>query len=372
MQKWLELAKYFPPAPGGIERVSRATAAAAHARAQEVTIVAFTTGRSMDETIAGVGKLMRRRVRLVLASAPLSLAYLFCAMRQLYSAQTVHLHMPNPLAALAVYLVRRRYRLLLYWHSDIITHKRAYLLYRWLERAVLRRAYRILITSREYAQASAPLQPHLDKLVEVRLGGIDLPVAPIHAAAKNQTPMPRQLLACGRLVPYKGFETVLDALARLPTDYRLAICGDGPLRGSLSRLAAELGVRDRVDFKGHVADQEYVRLLASADVFCVSSNTRAEAFGLVVLEAFAAGLPVVSPALVGSGLRSINTHGVTGRQFPTGDAAAMAQAIMAICEDRQLRQRLSMAALCTYRRRYDKQAYADRFAIAAELKASAM
>ncbi|MET2715844.1 glycosyltransferase [Streptomyces carpaticus] len=92
----------------------------------------------------------------------------------------------------------------------------------------------------------------------------------------------------GRLVPGKGFPDLVRAVAGLPDEVRLVLAGEGPLRGGLERLAAELGVAGRVLLPGECAVPE---VLSAMDVF-VSASTE-ETFGLAALEALAAGLPVL-------------------------------------------------------------------------------
>jgi glycosyltransferase involved in cell wall biosynthesis len=94
----------------------------------------------------------------------------------------------------------------------------------------------------------------------------------------------------GRLVPGKGFDVLLRAVAQLP-EARLLVAGTGPELASLLRLARRLGVTDRVVFPGACEGRQLPQLLSAMDVF-VSCSTE-ETFGLAVLEALAAGLPVL-------------------------------------------------------------------------------
>lgn len=137
----------------------------------------------------------------------------------------------------------------------------------------------------------------------------------------------RHWLAIGRLAPQKNFALLIDAFARVAQhDDRLTIVGEGSERGSLERRAAALGIADRVALPGHCND--IAPHLAAADALVLSSDY--EGLGIVVIEALAAGLPVVatdcSPniAMLLDGM---------GRRVPVGDAAALAAAMAAIIED---------------------------------------
>ena len=94
----------------------------------------------------------------------------------------------------------------------------------------------------------------------------------------------------GRLIPVKGYETLLEAVAGIELDFRLLIMGDGPLKDRLERASLELGLADKVKFLGFVSDVS--RMLSGLDIFVLP--TLGEGFGLVLLEAMAHRLPIVS------------------------------------------------------------------------------
>lgn len=144
-----------------------------------------------------------------------------------------------------------------------------------------------------------------------------------------------RLAWAGRLVPGKGLETLLEALAALPPApsggrVTLDVLGDGPHRGELEALAARLGVADAVAWHGHVADRErYLALLEAADAFVFPSP--AEGFPKVVLDAAAVGLPVVASPV--GALRELADRGLIVPVAP-GDAAALASAVTGLLADR--------------------------------------
>jgi glycosyltransferase involved in cell wall biosynthesis len=144
------------------------------------------------------------------------------------------------------------------------------------------------------------------------------------AAARDATVRARAgrcFLAIGRLVPQKNFALLIEAFARIARpDDRLTICGAGALRPALERLAAARGVADRIDMPGHVADLD--DYLAHADALVLSSDY--EGLGMVVIEALAAGLPIVATDC-GANMRML-VEGA-GRVVPVGDSAALAIAM---------------------------------------------
>ncbi|WP_031508916.1 glycosyltransferase [Streptomyces megasporus] len=140
----------------------------------------------------------------------------------------------------------------------------------------------------------------------------------------------RRLLAIGRLVPRKGFDQAITALAEIPDAELLIAGGPEPARLAsdpeaerLRRLAGELGVADRVRLLGAVPHERMPGLIRGADL--VLSTPRYEPFGIVPLEAMACGVPIVATG-VGGHLDSVADK-VTGRLVPPGDPGALARAV---------------------------------------------
>jgi glycosyltransferase involved in cell wall biosynthesis len=127
----------------------------------------------------------------------------------------------------------------------------------------------------------------------------------------------------GRLVPEKGVDILLDAFARLKQPGRLHILGDGTEWTALEHRASNLGIRDRVVFRGALASADMPEALGSLDILVVPSRTRKnwkEQFGRVIIEAMACQIPAV-----GSDSGEIpSVIGDAGLTFPEGDAEALA------------------------------------------------
>jgi glycosyltransferase involved in cell wall biosynthesis len=139
-----------------------------------------------------------------------------------------------------------------------------------------------------------------------------------------------RLGSVGRLHRNKGYDLLLDAAALLRDrgmGFSLTLVGDGPERAALERQAATLNLTDRVAFLGWLENPS--EALRAMDLFVLSS--RVEPFGLVVIEAMAAGLPVVSTDI--GGPRDILAGGRLGRLVPAGSAQALADGIAAVLAD---------------------------------------
>lgn len=142
---------------------------------------------------------------------------------------------------------------------------------------------------------------------------------------------------CGRHEPRKGLAVLLDALASLPADVRVWVGSDGP---QTEELQARHGADERIEWLGRLSDADKIDRLRSADVFC-SPATMGESFGVVLLEAMAAGTAVVASAL--PGYRNVATDGVDAALVPPEDSTALAEALRRVVTDGALREGLVAA-----------------------------
>ncbi|HZR99356.1 MAG TPA: glycosyltransferase [Chloroflexota bacterium] len=144
----------------------------------------------------------------------------------------------------------------------------------------------------------------------------------------------------GRIVEEKGLHVLLDAVQGLPSPWRLQLVGSGPAQPALSRLAARLGIADRVEFMPHAPSVEMPAIVAGWDALTLPSLTRPnwkEQFGRILVEAMASGVPCV-----GSTSGEIpHVLGEAGLVVPEGDAAALREALARLQADARLRQELA-------------------------------
>jgi glycosyltransferase involved in cell wall biosynthesis len=152
------------------------------------------------------------------------------------------------------------------------------------------------------------------------------------------------VVTIGRMVPQKGFDVALAAFGRLLDDptfgWNLVMAGDGPEFAALRCRADQLGAGERVKFVGRTDRAATVELLRNAAVFTLPS--RHEPFGIVNVEAMAAGAPVVATSV--GGVPEIVESDVTGVLVDADDPDALAQAIRALHDDPARRARLAAAA----------------------------
>lgn len=162
----------------------------------------------------------------------------------------------------------------------------------------------------------------------------------------------------GRLNEVKRQDLMVRAFARVRAQHAnawLLLVGDGPERSRLEHLANELGVFSRTLFTGYQSRTE--NFLSAMDVFALSS--RHEGLPLALLEAWAAGLPVVASAV--GGIPRVVEHGRTGLLFDNGDEAALADALARLLDQRQLAMELGTAGKATVLSQYSLQRMAEGY-----------
>lgn len=188
------------------------------------------------------------------------------------------------------------------------------------------------------AQLMKLVEPEQWRKLHVVRCGVDAEA--LSPAARRPSPGPLRILSVGRLVPGKGHAVLLYALARLRDDgiHTLAtIVGDGPERESLERLADDL--RLDVRFAGAVGQDELRAFYEDAQLFCLP--TFAEGLGVVLLEAMAAGLPVVSSLVMG--VPEVVDDGETGLLVSPGRPDLLADALARLARAPELRSRMGLA-----------------------------
>lgn len=351
----LQVSKFYPPVMGGIEAVAwELTEGLNHAgvRADVLCADQQPLGRH-DVTPAGY-QIWRAGSWGRVLSTSVAPAMAWHLARLAPSVDLLHLHMPDPMAAAALWTVRPRCRLVVHWHSDVIRQRRALQAYEPLQRWLLGRADAVIATSPTYAESSSPLKPWRHKVSVVPIG-----ISDNHSAACSLTAAAlrrryrgrRMVFALGRMTYYKGFDVLIEAAAALHDDSVVLIGGDGELLDHYRTLVARRGLAGKVHLLGHIDDNELASHFEACDIFCMPSTVRAEAYGVAMVEAMVMGKPVVASDIAGSGVPWVNQHGLTGLNVPAGDAPALARALNDLLDDAALRQRLGAGA----RRRYEQE-----------------
>jgi len=347
---------YSPPHLGGVETVVRnlSEGLVQHAGA-EVQVLVSNEGRNrVEETINGV-HVIRLPRQLTLSSAPVALSMRRALRDQAprgkrrgdERSDVINLHSPYPWGELSFMWANPLLPSVVLYHSDIVRQKRLLAAYRPFLERFLDRVQLIMTSSPNLIQSSPFLEPRAEKCRVVPFGlpaRYLMPTPSVLArAAELRAPHAGQrvVLFVGRFVYYKGVDVLIRAMANV--DAHLVLIGSGPLEGYLRELASAVGISSRTTFIPPPDDDELCAWYRAADVLCLPSVARSEAFGLVQIEAHAAGTPVVSTRL-STGVPYANLDGITGLTVAPGDATSLEGALTRLLSDDELRRRLGLQA----------------------------
>ncbi|WP_319584076.1 glycosyltransferase [uncultured Pseudodesulfovibrio sp.] len=343
----LHIGKFLHPERGGIESFIRDLSAEQARRGNDVAVLCYHAHpwRATEWRLSSGVLSVQARILCNVGYAPVAPLFPMHLRRLIRESQpeVIHLHLPNP-AVLFLSWFPVDIPLIVHWHADADglqgrLNRAMYSAYKIFETKSLSRAQAVIATSPPYAASSRSLKPWRDKCVVVPLG-LDpgrYPEDPQLVRSAIPT-----VLSVGRFAFYKGYDILIEAARQVP-EARFIIVGDGPLHGKISDQVRDLGLADRVHLPGALPDGELRVLQQQATLVCLPSVDRAEAFGVVQLEAMRYGVPLVSTAIPGSGVDWVNQDGVTGLVVPPGDAKSLAHAVRWIINHPQAAESMGKA-----------------------------
>ncbi|MDO9556431.1 MAG: glycosyltransferase [Coriobacteriia bacterium] len=341
--------KYYPPHLGGIEFHLRDLSTALAARGHHVrALVANEASDTVREQVDGV-EVTRLGRTFAYSSTPVALGMYGAIRSQSFGespADLLHLHFPYPWGEVSWLAAKPGLPTVLTYHSDIVRQKTMLAAYAPLLRRVLDRVDLIIASSPDMVEHSPFLSRVAEKCRVVPFG-IDVDRFDLSGEAAARAVLIRAahvrpvVLFVGRLVYYKGVDVLVEAMASVDAD--LVIVGSGPLEAQLKARILALGMQERTLMMPKLSAAELAAWFNAADVFCLPSVARSEAFGLVQLEAHASGTPVVSTRLT-TGVPFVNQDGVTGLTVTPGSVEELAEALSRLVAEESLRKRLGTQA----------------------------
>ena len=283
--------------------------------------------------------------------------------KNLASYDVVHVHFPDPMAALALYLQKNnKVPLVVHWHSDIIRQKTLLKLYQPLQDWILKKADRIIATSENYALHSLSLKPYLNKVSVVPIGIDASKIGAVDTCTfdiKKEHPGKKIVFALGRLVYYKGFEFLLKAATAINDDTIIIIGGDGPLFTTLQALIHQNNLTNKVFLVGKIPNVQLSSYFNACDIFCLPAIEKSEAFGVVLLEALYYGKPLVTSDIKESGICWVNQHDKTGYNLPPKDIVALAIKINELLANKEKYAMLSANAKERFHEHFQSEKMVD-------------
>jgi glycosyltransferase involved in cell wall biosynthesis len=355
--KVLHVGKFYPPHFGGMESHLQ-TLCEELSKSIEVQVLVASDQRRTERSTQGGVEVARLATPLMLHGTPI--VPLMARAMSRARPDVVHLHFPNPMAALACLMSRLDVPIVITWHSDVVRQRRAAAVFAPLLSLLLRRCAAIIVGSTAYIETSAVLSARrkLCRVIPfgIRAGDFEHPDA-TRVAEVRRRHGERIVLGVGRLIYYKGFENLVRAMVDVRATALIA--GEGQLSGALAAEAARLGVADRVVLLGRVNDADLKACYHACGVFALPSVERSEAFGIVQLEAMACGKPVVN-TWIDSAVPHVSLDGVTGLTVPPGDPTALAAALNALLDGPARRAAMGAAGRQRVREEFSAELMARR------------
>lgn len=356
--KVLQIGKYYHPYYGGTENHLLTLVNELKKNAEVEVIVANTRFKTSIEKKDGVN-IYRLACLGSIFSLPLVLSLPLWLKKR--KADILHFHLPHPLSVLAYFFIRPKGKIVVTYHSDIIRQKFLATFMNPFLFNLLKKAACIIVTSENLLRYSSILKNFKDKCKVIPLG-IDVGrFKPDQEVLKDAEEIRHRygsplILFVGRLVYYKGLEFLFMALEDI--DAKLLVVGTGYLKNKLKKLAKRLGVSHKVIWIEGVEDSRLPSYYYASEIFVLPSSSKAESFGIVQLEAFACGKPVVSTDLP-TGVPFVNLNNRTGLIVPSRDPLGLAEAINKLLRSQELRQNYGQNGRERLEREFTKERMAE-------------
>lgn len=298
--------------PGGVQEQALGLSRSLRSKGLFVRLLAPCDGAPPDVDVTPLGNSVPLAANGSVAPVAPDVAAQLRTMRALWDEQfdVVHLHEPFAPGVTLTTVLLKHGPLVGTFHAAGTSAP-----YRWLGSIARRLADRLEIRCAVSPDAEALAAAAIGGTYEPVFNGVDVARLSTGPASGTQGPT---IFFIGRHEPRKGLEVLLEAMGALPPEVRLWVGGDGPQTAELrDRVAGDA----RISWLGRISDAEKLARLRGADVFCAPS-LRGESFGVVLLEAMAAGTPIVASDLVA--YSRVARAGRDAVLVPSGDATALA------------------------------------------------
>lgn len=354
----LHIGKYFPPAPGGMESYLEELVVALGEEDVTSYILAHQWDKTEPSSINLSKNITVERVPTFgqLCYVPVAPTFPFHLLRALHKFRPdiIHVHMPNA-SGLWALLTTFNIPVVIHWHADTIfppekkLHNTLYKLYKPFESSLIKKASSIIATSRQYLEHSMPLRSHLDKchIIPLGLEPKNLPSPSLKKIQETRATWLQDntealILCIGRFAYYKGFQNVISAMEKIENAH-LVMVGEGEELASIKQQVSTHSLQNKISFAGRVSTDDLHNLLAAADIFCLPSIERTEAFGMVLLEAMHHSTPCISTSIKGSATSWVNKNGETGLVVSPNTISELADALLTLINDSKKREQFGAA-----------------------------
>ncbi len=337
MDRYLQLAKYYPPIKGGIELVEKMMTKSLVELGHEVTVISYS-----KNTLIRQGEFKENvfefKENLNVASAPFSISMLTNLKKIIIERKInkILVHLPNPQAHEMVkmckgFFKKNNVEVIAVYHSDIVNKKIFGDIYNFYFKLTSQVYSKWIVSSENLVNSSNVLNSiDKDKFIILPFCSEGL------LNFNKRSGFNNKIVTIGRMVPYKGFDFLIETLKK--TQYELHIIGGGPLFHRLYKLKSE-----NIFFHQNATEVEKANILHQASVVVIGSLNNAEAYGMTIVEAFESGLMVIAPDLP-TGVTYLVQDKQTGLVYKRRDEKDLIEKLNQIASDSKLYENVTYNA----------------------------
>jgi glycosyltransferase involved in cell wall biosynthesis len=355
--KVLHIGKYYPPYFGGIEKVNFDLVEGLNEAGVETDVICFNNTYRTEVKKEGYSIFRMSRITEIY-SVPFSLSYYIKLRCIIKNYHIVHIHLPNPTAAIFLLLTNYKGRIILHWHSDIVKQKFLKNIYLPFDNILKRKAKIIIVTSKKYLDSSKDLSNFKKKCKVIPIGIDSSELVSDNSffkLLKNEYKGRKIIFSLGRLTYYKGFDYLIDATKELNDDTLVLIGGTGELYSVLENQIKNSDLQNKIKLLGKIPLKHLHSYFKLADIFCLPSVHKSEAFGVVLIEAMSLGCPQVVFNIKGSGVPWVVENEKTGLVIDSINSKLLAKKLNYLLSNDQLLEYFSNQSIQRYNVLFTKQ-----------------
>ena len=344
----LYITKYFPPEYGGIETLSKNICDFFYKKNKKIEVICFSKKKTHISKIHNY-KVFFFKPIFNLFSTPISLSIVFYIIKNHKKYDCIHVHTPNPLIELALIFLPIK-KLIVSWGSDIINQKILKFFFKPIQFCLLKKSKKIISLSNSYLNYSQDLKKFKKKIVII---------PPIIKTFSHKSKVKKikiiNILMIGRLVDYKGYNIAIEAINFLPKNYNLNIIGSGKNKKNILSQITNLKLNKRIKLLDKANDTVKEKYLKKSSIFLMCSTSRAESFGISILEAISNSLPLIISNVKGSGMNDMIIDKFNGYKFKNASSKDCAKKIIKLCETESKLNLFSKNSLKIFKNKFNKR-----------------
>ncbi len=350
-KKILQVCKVYFPVKGGVQIFAERLAKQIQKKYASTILTTAESSSGTEQTV--FGEVIRCKSYFELFSMPFAPALFVRVFSQAARADVVLSHSPFPLADVAILLnFIRIKKLVVYWHSDVVSQKLLRMLLSPITHMMLRRADAIAVSNPVLIECSPYLARYREKCIVVPIGFEPNPEAAGIVKDKGY------FLFVGRHVRYKGIGVLIEATKR--SDVKLVVVGDGPLFEKNKQKIEQLGLSGQISLVKEANDYQVQMMMAECRALVLPSVMHSEAFGMVQAEAMSFSKPIINTDLK-SGVPWVARNRVEAITVEPNNVIALTTALKELNSNSTLRKTLGKNAHRRWKTEFSLATMRDKF-----------